>query len=138
MHLCVYAGEHDGYLFFLRHFTKAFQVMDTCGVDERNLAHTDDAYFGAVAELCHHFLELRCNAEEVRAVDFVHLYAFRDDKMLFIRCDVRFGVRVYFILDNRNFSRLHHTAHEEHAGDDQTHFDGNCQVEDNCQEEGYQ
>ena len=47
-------------------------------------------------------------------------------------------MRVDFIRNDGDFSSLHDTFHEEYAGDDQSYFDGNCQVEDNSEEESNQ
>ena len=58
---------------------------------------------------------------------------------MFLICgNVRFGIRVYFVFDNRYLGGLHDAAHKEYAGDDQAYFNGNCQIEDNRQEESYQ
>ena len=110
--------------------------MNTRGVDERHLTHADDTYFGSVAHLRHHFLELGGNAEEIRTIDFVYLHTLRDDKVFLACGDIRFLAGVYLVFDDRDFRCLHHTAHEEHASNNQTHFNGYGQIEDDGQEEG--
>ena len=55
--------------------------------------------------------------------------------MLVIACNVRFCIRVYFIFDDGYFGSLHDAAHKQHAGNHQTYFNGNSQVEDDGQEE---
>ena len=76
MYLFVDTGEHDGYFFLLRHLAKAGQVVNTRRVDERDFAHADDTYFGAVAQLCHGFFELGGDAEKVGTVYLVHFHTF--------------------------------------------------------------
>ena len=110
------SGKNDGDLFFLRHFAKCSQIMNTCGVDERNFTHTDDAYIRTVSQLRHRFFELRSDTEEVRAVDLIYLYAFRDDEVLFVHGNVRFFVRVNLVGDDRDFGCLHYAFHKENAG----------------------
>ena len=70
-------------ILFLRHFAEGGQVVDACRVDERHLTHPDDTDLRTVAEACHDVLELGGNAEEVGTVDFIHFYAFGNDKVLF-------------------------------------------------------
>ena len=112
--------------------------MNTCGVDERNFTHTDDAHIRTVSQLRHRFFELCSDTEEVRAVDLIYFHSFRDHDVFFIDGDIRFFIRVDLIRNDGDFSSLHDTFHEEYAGDDQSYFDGNCQVEDNSQEESDQ
>ena len=138
MHFGVHAGEYNGYLFLLRHLAKAFQIVDTRRVNKRNFTHADDAHFGAVAKLRHYFLKLCGDAEEIGTVDFVHFHAFRNNEMFLICGNVRFGIRVYFVFDNRYLGGFHDVKHKEYAGDDQAYFNGDCQIEDYRQEESYQ
>lgn len=138
MYLFVDTGEHDGYFFLLRHLAKAGQVVNTRRVDERDFAHADDTYFGAVAQLCHGFFELGGDAEKVGTVYLVHFHTFWDYQVFFMAGNVRLRIRVYFILDDGYFGSLHDTAHKQHAGNHQAHFNGNGQVEDDGQEESNQ
>ena len=112
--------------------------MDTRRVYERNFTHTYNTYLGTVTELRHHLLEFCGDTEKVGTVDFVHLHAFRYNQMLFACGNIRFGVRIYLVFDNRYFGCLHDTAHEEYTGNNQTYFNSDCQIEDNRQEESYQ
>ena len=50
------SGKNDGNLFSFATFRKSVvQIMNTCGVDERNFTHTDDAYIRTVSQLRHRF-----------------------------------------------------------------------------------
>ena len=138
MYLFIDTGEHNGYFFLLGHLTKACQVVDTGRIDERNFTHADDAHFGAVAQPRHDFFEFGGDAEEVRTVYFIYFHILGDYQVLVIACNVRFCIRVYFIFDDGYFGSLHDAAHKQHAGNHQTYFNGNSQVEDDGQEESNQ
>ena len=118
MYLIIYSGKDNSCFFFLRHFTKHGQVVYACGVNERNFSHTDDTYFRAVSQLCHGVFKLCSDTEEIRAVDLIYLYAFRDDEVLFVHGNVRFFVRVNLVGDDRDFGCLHYAFHKENAGND--------------------
>ena len=135
MHVIVDSRKNNGSLFLLRHFAESSQVMNTCGVDERNLAHTDDTYFWAVSQLCHCFFKLGSDAEEIRAVDFVYLYTFGNHQVFFVYGNIRFFIRVNLIGNYRDFGSLHDTFHKEDASNHQSYLDSDSQVEDNGQEE---
>ena len=49
---------------------------------------------------------------------------------------IRFVVGVDFVGNHFDLRALSHTLHEEEAGDEQTHFDGHGEVEDNGEQEG--
>ena len=101
--------------------------MDARRVDERNLPHPDHAHLGPVAELGHQLLELRCDAEEVRAVDLVYLDAPGDGQVFLVYGDVQAGARVDLVADYGDFGRFHYALHKQHAGDQQTDFDSDGQ-----------
>ena len=55
------------------------------------------------------------------------------------REEIVFLVQVNLVLSDSSYiGSLAHSLHEEQAGDDQTHLDGNGQIEDDGQEEGNQ
>ena len=112
--------------------------MNTCGVDERNLTHTDNTYLRTISQLSHGFFKFGSDTEEVRTVDFVYLYAFGNHQVFFVYGKIRFFIGVDFIGNHRDFGSLHNTFHKEDAGDYQSYFDSDCQVEDNGQEESNQ
>ena len=81
--------------------------MNTCGVDERNFTHTDDAHIRTVSQLRHRFFELCSDTEEVRAVDLIYFHSFRDHDVFFIDGDIRFFIRVDLIRNDGDFSSFH-------------------------------
>ena len=114
--------------------------MDTSRIHEWNLTHADDANQWTVTEGCHHFLKFITCSEEERTVDLIYLHALRNRIVLQVgREEIIFLVQINLILSNcRHISGLAHSLHEEKTGDDQSHLDGNGQVEDDGQEEGNQ
>ena len=58
--------------------------MQTGRIYERNLTHTDDADFRFISHTFHDTIELIRHAEKERAVDLVHLYAFRQGEDFFV------------------------------------------------------
>ena len=120
----------------MAHLAEVLQVVDTRGVDKRHAAHTDNAHLGVAVEARHQVLELVGDAEEVRAVDFVHLHTVGDNEVFLVHLRIGLFVRVDFVGNHLNLRCLRHALHEEQAGDEQTHLDGNREVEDNGEQEG--
>lgn len=130
------AREHDVRAFAVAHFAEVVQVVDARGINERHAAHADDAHLGMIVEGGHEFLKLVGNAEEVRAVDLVHLHTLGNDEVLFVHFGIGFVVGVDLVGNHLDLGGLGHAAHEEEAGDEQAHFDGDGEVEDDGEEEG--
>ena len=135
MHTWVHPRKHHLYVFFLAHGTKVGKVVDTGGIDERHLSHSDDAHLWTVAKGCHNLLKTVSGTEEIRTVDFVDLHSLGDRQMLQIALD-DIALLVYFVHDNLNIGGLRHTLHKQQTGNDQSHLDGNGEVEDYSEEEG--
>ena len=77
----VHAREYHLDALTLRHETEVCEVVDACGVDKRHLTHADDTDTGfqtLMAQGTHDLLETVTGAEEVRAVDLIHLHTFGD------------------------------------------------------------
>ena len=127
-------------ILFLTHLAKIREVVNTRGINKRNLAHADYSNQRTVAERSHHLLKLITRSEEERTIDFVNLHTPRNRIVLQVgRKEVILLVQVNLILRNcRNISGFAHSLHEEQTGDDQAHLDGNSQVEDDGKEEGDQ
>lgn len=131
-----HAGQYNLRTFLPAHLAQRLQVVDTRRVNERHTAHTDDAHLGMVVHIRHQIFKLVGDAEEIRSVDLVHLHVFRDDQVLLVvQLQVAFVVRVNLIRDDLDLRSLCHAAHEEQAGDDESHLDGDGQVKDHGQEE---
>ena len=114
--------------------------MNTGGIYERNLAHTDDTNLWTVAEGCHHFLKLITCTEEERTIDLIYLHALRDGVVVEVGGkEVKLLVQVNLVIGDRlDIGSLCHSLHEEQASTYQTYLDGNRQVEDDGEEEGNQ
>ena len=84
----------------------------------------------------HEFLELVGYAEEIGAVDFVHLHALRYDEVLFVHFGVGLFVGIYLVGYHLHLCGFGHALHEEQAGYEQSHLDGYGEVEDDGEEEG--
>ena len=133
-------GENYLDILLLTHLAEVGEVVDTGRIHEWNLTHADDANQWTVTEGCHHFLKFITCSEEESTVDLIYLHAFRNRIVLQVgREEIILLVQVNLILcDSSYISGLAHSLHEEQTGDDQTHLDGNGQVEDDGQEEGNQ
>ena len=138
---CLYLGydtrEHDGDTFFLAHQTEVLQVVQARAVDKRHLTHTDDAHLGPLAVASHDVLETVTGTEEVGTIDLVDLHALGDGQVLQIAgLHVGILVQVDLVVDHLHVGSLRHTLHKEQAGTDDTHLDGNGEVEDDSEQEG--
>ena len=110
--------------------------MQAGGIDERHLTHADDAHLGILAEARHHLLGTVACPEEIRTVDFVHLYALGDGEMLQVAgFHIGILVEVNLIVDGTHLAGLAHASHEEQTGADEPYLDGDGQVEDDGQQE---
>ena len=138
LYLFVNTRQYDLNALFLRHQAEVRKVVDTRGIDEGHLTHTDDTHFGAsVSQSAHNLLELITGTEEVGTVDLVDLYALRNGEVFKVaQLEVAFLLgRVDLVADDLDIGRLSHTTHEEQTGADKSHLDGNGKVEDDCQQE---
>ena len=116
--------------------------MDTRRVYERHLTHTNDAHLrmlALVTKHTHNLLKAVTGSEEVRAIDLIHLHTLRNGKVFQItELEVTLLLsRIDLVANDLDICRLSHTTHEEQTGTEQTHFDGDGQVEDYRQQESY-
>ena len=128
--------QHDVRSLAVAHFTQVLQVVDTRRVDERYAAHTNDPHLGVIVHGRHDFLKLVGDTEEVGAVDFIHLHALGNDEVFLVHHSVSFFVGVNFVGNHLDLRRFGHAFHEEQAGNEQPHLDGNGEVEDDGEQEG--
>ena len=136
----IHSREHHLYTLTLRHEAEVRKVVDACRVDKRYLTHTydtDKRFLALMAQGTHDLLKTVACTEEVGTVDLVDLNTFRDSEMFKV---AQLEVAVFFLWinllrDDLDIGGLCHTTHEEQASTDQTHLDGNGEVEDDCQQE---
>ena len=90
VHLGRYAGEDNVDALLVVHLDEVGQVVDTRGVDEGNLTHTDNLHLRTAAgvEVQHQIVELVGDAEEVGAVDLVNGTALGDEEVLLVHIHV--------------------------------------------------
>ena len=127
------------YAIFVVHLDEVRQVVYACAVDEGHLAHTDNLYarFLAVNQIRLQIIELIGNTEEVWTVDFIDGTTLRNHETLVLEVHIGFVAGVNLVLDNRNLGGLHHTFDKEGAGNDEAHFYGDGEVENDGEQERY-
>ncbi len=118
LHFLVHTGEHYLYALTLRHETEVGEVVDTRGIDERHLTHSDDADSGLLplmAQHTHDLLETVTGAEEVGTVDLIHFHALRNGEVLKVaHLEVAvFLLGVNLVADDLDVGGLSHTAAAE-------------------------
>ena len=109
--------------------------METCGIDERDLAHTYYTHDGLAAEgRTHHLVKLCRHSEEERAVDLVDLHSGINIEHLMHR-----GFRAFSYVEllgiHLDLGVLHDTAQEEYDSKEQSYLYGYGEVEYDCEEE---
>ena len=132
------AREDNLHAILVVHLDEVREVVDACAVNKWYLSHTDNLYARLLSVLQSRLqvVELIGYAKEIRAVDFIYGAALRNLEALVVEVHVGLVAGVYLVPDDRYFRRFHHTFDEECAGDDEPHFDGDGQVEDDSKEEG--
>ena len=135
-YLGVDAREHDVYALLHALLAEVSKVVYTGRVDEGHLTHAYDAHRGDGAHVVHHLFEAVGDAEEVGAIDLVHLHAVGDGEVLGIVGQVGVGAEVNLASLDRYVGHLCHAAHEEQTGDEDAHLDGHGEVKDDGEEEG--
>lgn len=137
--LLVDTREDNGDTLLLTHQTHILEVMQTRGVDERNLTHSDDTHLRMFTITSHDILETVAGTEEVRTVDLIHLHVLRNGEVLQVATlHIRILVEVDLIQYGMHVRRLSHPSHKQQTGTDESELDGNGEVEDDGKEEGEQ
>ena len=122
---------------FLVHADEVGEVVDARGIDERHLAHADDADTGLlVADVGLQLIELVGDAEEEGTVDLIYGTTFGNGQTVMDMAQAHFIAGIDFVVDDTDLCGLHDALHEEGASGDETHFNGDGEVEDDGEEEG--
>ena len=70
-------------------------------IHKRNFAHTDDSYRIFLAGyMTHDIIEAVGDTEEIRTVNLIYLYAFRNGEVLKVQIAFCIFVRVYLIMES--------------------------------------
>ena len=72
----------------------------------------------------HHFVEAVRDAEEIRAVNLIDLYAFRDGQVFQIKIALRVFIRVDLVMQGSDMCLLVGVHQEQHHRQNQTYLDG--------------
>ena len=139
INLLVNARENDGDALLLTHQTHVLQIVQSGGVDEGNLTHTDNAHLGTAAVACHDILEAVAGTKEVGTVNLVDLDTFRNGEVLQVATlHVCILVEVYLVEYGMDIGGLCHAAHEEQTGTDESELNSHGEIEDDGEEESEQ
>ena len=137
-HAGIDTGQHHFHPHLPAHTAHIREVVHTGRINERHLAHTDDADFGPAAHIPHHLFEFVADTEEIGAVDLIDFGSLRYDQMLQIALHIGIGIGVNLVTDDGDIGGLRHALHTKQAGNQHTDLDGDGQVENDSQEESHQ
>ena len=111
--------------------------MDTGGIDERNLSHSDDSHKRKICErMAHHFIKLCGRTKEERAVDLINCHTGVKVEH-FMLSHIASGSGIKLLAIYPDIGVLCDTAKEEHHCQEQTDLDSDCEVENHCEKESY-
>ena len=137
MQLGADTGKDDVDAIFLVHADEVGEVVDARGIDERNLTHADDADTGLlVADVGLQLIELVGDAEEEGTVDLIYGTTFGNGQTVMDMAQAHFIAGIDFVVDDTDLCGLHDAFHEEGTSGDETHLNGDGEVEDDGEEKG--
>lgn len=104
-HTWLYARKYDLHAPLFRHIAEIPEVLHSCRINERHLSHPYYTHASSCLFPLFEFLRLRCEAEEIRTVDFINLNSLVDIEIfgiLQIRLFVILGCCKLRLIQNLN------------------------------------